>query len=297
MKIICTYSKIQIFLILSGINLLFFSCKNKTADSNDGSIAVAEVADKKLFMQEIESLLGKKMTKEDSFLIIKEYIDNWVQKQIMLKNAEKYDIENSEEINRKLSEYKEDLILYEYQKTLLGEKLDTLIRLDETMEYYQNHPENFELKQNIVRFVFIKVHKSDENKYKFWNKFNKSKPEELTKMAIFAIKSGGNAYIEHDKWVVFDDILKVVPINTYNQENFLNSNRVFKTEDKDFVWFISILDFRIKDNISPFEFVKDKINEIILNKRKIELLNKIEKKLVEKAKKEQIIKINLQQYN
>ncbi|NUM31769.1 MAG: hypothetical protein HUU47_05530 [Bacteroidetes bacterium] len=297
MKIIYPYGKICLLIIISGINFLFYSCKNKTLEKNDESIVVAEVGEKKLTFEEIEGVLGKNMTKEDSFLIIKEYIDNWIQKQIMLKNAEKYEIGNSDEIKKQIDEYREDLVLYEFQRRLLSEKLDTLIRLDETTQYYHNHSENFELKQNIIRFVFIKVHKTDEIKYKLWNKFAKSKPEELTKMAIFAIKSGGNAYIEHDKWVVFDDILKVVPINTYNQENFLNNNRKFKIEDKNFVWLINIIDFRIKDNISPFEFVKDNINEIILNKRKKELLNKIEKELVEKAKKEEIIKINLQQYN
>ena len=288
----------KIFIILIFQLIFLFSCKtDNTSVLNFDNNAIAEVGNKKLYMHEIESILSVKMTKEDSFLMIKEYIDNWVQKQIMLLNAEKYNISINEEFNKRIEDYKEDLILFEYQKKLLGEKLDTLITLKESFEYYKSNSENFELKQNIIKFVFIKVHKTDEKKYNLWSKFLKLKPEEISKMAIFAIKSGGNAYIEYDKWVSFDDIIKAVPITTYNQENFLNNNRKFKTENENFVWFINIIDFKVKDELSPFEFVRDKINEIILNKRKTALLNKIEQGMIEQAKNDKIIKINLQQYN
>lgn len=293
-----TYPKRVLFIFFIGVIIFLISCKSETKKSSESNnIAVAEVGEKKLYMYEIENILGKNMTKEDSFLMIKSFVDNWVQKQLLLLNAEKFEFDNTEEINKKIEEYKEDLILYEFQKKILNENIDTLISIDEAMNYYKENPQNFELKQNIIRFVFIKVKKTDEKKYNLWSKFSKSKPEDLTKLAIFAVKNGGNAYIEYDKWTSFDDVIKAVPINTYNQENFLNNNRIFKTEDEKFFWFINILDFKIKDGISPFEFVQDKINEIIINKRKTVLLNKFENQLIEKAKKDKIVKINLKQYN
>ncbi|MCC6721722.1 MAG: hypothetical protein IT243_05925 [Bacteroidia bacterium] len=293
-----TYPKRVLFIFFIGIIIFLISCKSETKKSSESNnIAVAEVGEKKLYLYEIENILGKNMTKEDSFLLIKSFVDNWVQKQVLLLNAEKFEFDNTEEINKKIEEYKEDLILYEYQKKILNENIDTLISIDEAMNYYKENPQNFELKQNIIRFVFIKVKKTDEKKYNLWSKFSKSKPEDLTKLAIFAVKNGGNANIEYDKWTSFDDVIKAVPINTYNQENFLNNNRIFKTEDEKFYWFINILDFKIKDDISPFEFVQDKINEIIINKRKTVLLNKFENQLIEKAKKDKIVKINLKQYN
>ena len=288
----------KIFIILIFQLIFLFSCKtDNTSVLNFDNNAIAEVGNKKLYMHEIESILSAKMTKEDSFLMIKEYIDNWVQKQIMLLNAEKYNISSNAELNKRIEDYKEDLILFEYQKKLLGENLDTLITYKESLDYYKTNSENFELKQNITKFVFIKVHKTDEKKYNLWNKFLKSKPEELSKMAIFAIRNEGNAFIEYDKWVSFDDIIKAVPINTYNQENFMSNKKKFKIENENFVWFINIIDFKVKDELSPFEFVRDKINEIILNKRKTALLNKIEQGMIEQAKNDKIIKINLQQYN
>jgi hypothetical protein len=111
-----------------------------------------------------------------------------------------------------------------------------------------------------------------------------------------ALKNGGNAFLESEKWVAFDDILKVVPINTYNQESFINNNRLFKIDEEKYTWYVKIIDFRIKDNLSPFEFVEDNIHEILLNKRKVEILNKLENELVLKAIKENQIKVYIPKY-
>jgi hypothetical protein len=261
----------------------------------DGQI-IATAFDQSLTMDEIESMLGPNMNKQDSFFFIKEYIDNWLQKQVILSNAKQSEIEATDEINSKVEDYRQDLILYEYRRKMLAEKMDTNITLAETKAYYSGHPENFELKQNIIRFVFIKMPIALENKYKFWNGFAKADDETLTKVAVTALKAGGNAYLDKEKWLAFDDVLKAVPINTYNQESFINNNRIFKIEEAKFVWFIKIIDFRIKDAVSPFEFVEDNINQVILNKRKVQLMQKLENQLVKKAIKDNKIKIYLPQY-
>ncbi len=289
-------SYIQVFICLYTA-LLFFvlaSCQTKSSEEDDKIVATA--FDKNLTLAEVESLLGSNMTRQDSFFFIKEYIDNWLQKQVILHYADKSNSGSTDEINKKVEDFREDLIAFEYRKKMLSEKLDTNITLKESKDYYLAHPENFELKQNIIRFVFIKMPIALENKYKFWNKFGKADNEDLANIAVVALKNGGNAYLGQNKWVAFDDILKVVPINTYNQESFINNNRLFKIDEIKYVWYIHILDFRIKDTISPFEFVEENINQILLNKRKIGVLEKIENNMLKKAIKDNQVKVHLPNY-
>jgi len=278
--------------LFSGI---FHSCTGKKDDS--GSEIIAKAYDKTLSQSELESLFGPNMNKQDSILIGKGYIENWLKKQVLLQNAYKDNFGSSEEINKKVEAFREDLIAFEYRKKVLYEKLDTNISLKESKDYYAQHPENFELKQNIIRCVFIKMPIALENKYHYWNSFRKASTEQLTQLALTALKNGGNAFMENEKWVSFDDILKVVPINTYNQENFINNNRVFKIDETDFVWYVNILDFRIKDNVSPFDFVEDNIHQILLNKRKVEILDKIEIEMLAKARKDKKINVYLPFYD
>lgn len=274
---------------------IIYSCTGKKEDS--GSEVIAKAYDKKLSQSELESLFGPNMTKQDSILIGKGYIESWLKKQVLLQNAYKDNFGSSDEINKKVEAFKEDLIAFEYRKKVLYEKLDTNISLKESKDYYTLHPENFELKQNIIRCVFIKMPIALENKHHYWNSFRNANTEQLTQLAMTALKNGGNAFMENEKWVSFDDILKVVPINTYNQENFINNNRLFKIDDNNYVWYVNILDFRIKDNVSPFDFVQDNIHQILLNKRKVEILDKIEKEMLAKARKENKINVYLPFYD
>ncbi|MCX6779801.1 MAG: hypothetical protein NT034_01320 [Candidatus Magasanikbacteria bacterium] len=280
--------------IVIGFSLAICACQTKTREDN--STILAKAYDKTLSINEVQSLLGPNMTKQDSFFFIKEYIDNWVQKQVILNNAQQSDIGSTDEIGKKVEDYKNDLIMYEYRKKMISEKLDTNISIAETKEYYNNHPENFELKQNIIRFVFIKMPVSLEKKHNFWSKFGNADDEAITNMAVVALKSGGSAFLDKNKWLAFDDILKVVPINTYDQEDFINNNTLFKIDETNFIWFIHILEFKIKDTVSPFEFVKENITQILLNKRKVNLMEKLENNLVNKAKKADKIKIYLPKY-
>ena len=52
------------------------------------------------------------------------------------------------------------LITYIYEKELINQKLDTIVSETEIAEYYTNHPQNFLLKDNIIKVVYVKVAKN-----------------------------------------------------------------------------------------------------------------------------------------
>jgi hypothetical protein len=84
--------------------------------------------------------------------------------------------------------------------------------------------------------------------------------------------------------------VKEIPINTYNQENFLNNTKVIRLNDNKFVYFVKILDFKIRNSASPLEFERDKIKNIILNKRKVSTVQRYEEELIRKGEENNKIK-------
>ena len=58
-------------------------------------------------------------------------------------------------------------------------------------------------------------------------------------------------------------------------------------EDENFIYFINITDFTLKDAISPLSFEKEKIKTILLNLRTIDLRNKLREDLYNDAIKAQ----------
>lgn len=85
----------------------------------------------------------KDATAEDSAEVAKNYIDNWIKRQLILQVAEKYLTAEQLDIERRVQDYKESLIIYSYENELIQQKLDTVVSQDEIEAYYQQYEENF----------------------------------------------------------------------------------------------------------------------------------------------------------
>ncbi|MEJ0030644.1 MAG: hypothetical protein WDO15_09865 [Bacteroidota bacterium] len=54
-----------------------------------------------------------------------------------------------------------------------------------------------------------------------------------------------------------------------NKVQFLKSNPYYETSDAESMYFFKVDEYKISDNVSPMEFVRAEIKNIILNKRKV----------------------------
>ena len=57
-----------------------------------------------------------------------------------------------------------------------------------------------------------------------------------------------------------------------------------EASDEDFVYFLTIFEYKLIGEVAPLEFVSDRISDIIINKRKITLKKELEKDIYEEAK-------------
>jgi len=63
----------------------------------------------------------------------------------------------------------------------------------------------------------------------------------------------------------------------------LKNNKFIEFKNAPFVYFIYIKDYKVAEEISPLEFEREKIKRIILNKRKLLLIENMESALFERA--------------
>jgi hypothetical protein len=66
-------------------------------------------------------------------------------------------------------------------------------------------------------------------------------------------------------------------VKTYDQEHFLRNNRYIEIPDSAVTFFVNIKGFKIKESLSPLSFERDNIRNLILNKRKLDLIKAMEK--------------------
>lgn len=215
------------------------------------------------------------------FLIQQE--NAWINEQILLKEAQVRLSDSEKDKTKELEEYKNNLMLYSLRENLVLSELDTFVSDEEISKYYKENKANFELKRNIAKILFVKVIKEKyKKKVNKWMKDYSGKNIEL--LNKYCREQALNYYLSDSTWLLFDDIWKEIPISkTYNRERFLNSNKFLTFEEGDYIYLLKILDFRIKNDLSPLEFEQDKIKQIVLNKRRISLIKEKEKELIRQA--------------
>lgn len=253
---------------------LIFSCSNNTSKKQDDK-TVARVGDAYLYASDLKEIGSKDISSKDSIEKVRTFINNWIHETLLLQHAEMNLSEDKKKFDKMVEDYRKSLITYEYESELVKQKLDTLVNDDEIEKYYNDNKSNFELKDNIIKVIYVKVRKKAPKveKVKEWYKSSVIKDKDL--LSNYCYQYADNFYLDENTWLLFDDVLKEIPIKLYDKEAYLQNNRSIEVQDSTHYYFVNIKGFMTKNSISPLSFEKKNIRNIILNKRKVELIKKM----------------------
>ncbi len=275
----------RIMYMLFACSCLFvISCNTNNTSEKKAPQELAEVLDKKLFMQDLQGLIPANTPAEDSITIIEAYINNWIRENLLLTRAELNLSAELKDFNKQLEDYRKSLLIYAYERELINQKLDTLVSENEIAAYYDQHKNNFELKETIVKALFIKVRKNAPQLDKFRKSLRASDEESQQKVRTYCIQHTETYHLDTASWFLLDDLLQMLPVEIYDVEKFLKQGKVIELEDTDFFYFIKPGAYKIKNNLSPLSFVSDDIRNIILNQRKLKLIADLRNELYENAR-------------
>lgn len=269
--------------------LIISSCGKKS--SGDAESLVARVNEKELHISDLKLVVPPNTSAEDSTRLVKAYINNWVRTNLLIDKAEANLSDDQKDVEQQLEDYRNSLIIYTYEKEIVRQNLDTVVSDKEIEEYYNKNQKDFELKDNIVKVNYVKLEKKSEALPRIKKVFYSEKPEDRETLESLCRVNAVNYYLDDQSWLLFNDLLKEIPIKTYNEEQFLQNNRAVEMQDSAYIYMVNILNFRIKDAVSPLGFERENIRNIILNKRKLNLISKMKDDLYEEALKKKQVEV------
>jgi hypothetical protein len=270
--------------------ILLISCNNKTVQTK--RIALAKIGDVILYYDEIPKLLQPGITQQDSAANIQNYINKWAKKELLFMKAEQnLSAELKNEIEKQLHETRANLVIYQYQRQMMLEKMDTTISEGEIESYYATNEKNFHLNSNIVKALFIKVPVETPgiDKIRLWARSNEQK--DLQQLESYCYQFAEKYDDFNEDWVTMDKLSVELPQDIVNQDEFLKWNTWFETKDSSSVYMISIRDYRLRYSLAPFEYVRNDIKSIILNNRRFDFLQSLENGIYNEAIKDNTFKI------
>lgn len=245
---------------------------------------VARVNDVFLYEDELSGVTADNVSKEDSVVRATTYINNWVRKQLLISEALKTIDINEVEVERKILEYRYSLIGYEYQNFYIKQNLDDSVSAQEVQAYYNEHIDNFILKQNIIRGTFLIVPKGAPRINRVKELVTSGKEKDMGELKSYCLSFSTAYHLSDSLWMEFDKLVVGSPLSEIpNKVQFLKNNTYYETADADSYYFLKVDEYKISDNVSPIEFVRGEIANIILNKRKVELVKKLEDEVYENA--------------
>jgi len=245
---------------------------------------VARVLDHYLYPEDLEGIVGAGISKEDSANLIERYINSWARKQLLINEAAAKIDFNEAELERKILDYRYALMVYEFEKQYVNNELNPNLTSEDIHKYYEANKDKFELKQNIIRGIYVKVPSQAPriSQVKKW--IQSDKTQDIEDLKSYCLRFATSYSLEDSIWLNFDEIIKNTPLVAItNKVEFLKQNDFVESKDDEFDYFIRIKEYKITDEISPLAFVEDQIRNIIINKRKVELAKNLEEEVFNKA--------------
>lgn len=262
--------------------LLILSCDFNT-ELNDNIIA--RVGDKTLSKEDLINKLPKIVNSEDSIIISNKIINNWALNQLLIDNAEiNLSNEEVEKIEKISSDYYNDLLISTYKNKVASYNSDTLVLDDEISEYYDSNFENFLLYEDIIKGRYVKLNKNNFNLNEIKRRFRRFNEQDLTFFDSISLQLL-NYSLNDTIWVNKDLFFNKIPVLKDEEiERIVKKTLYVVKEDSLDVYLIKINDFIDINDKAPLDYIYNRIEELIKNKKKVDFIKKFETETIENAK-------------
>lgn len=253
------------------IIFFYFSCSFMEEQSSGDNI-IAKVGNKFLYAEDIsyEKSMG------DSIMIFNQQVNNWIKKQLIIQNAFQ-NLEIKQNINKKVDKYKDDLILFEFEKYLFSNNKSFEINTKDIESYYNENINDFILPYNLVKTLYAKVPVNAPSINSFRRDILNYPKSDLEDIKSYCYQFAEKSYLEDTLWIKFEDLIINTPFpREIDKKEFLKYRKFYEFNDNGFIHFIRVLDKKIVGDFSPISFEADIINTILINNRKKELFDKLQ---------------------
>lgn len=278
-------------IILVSISLFLLNACSDYNSSNNQE-AVAQSGSKLLYANELTLNLNNDISVEDSISIVRNYIDRWIKKELLLSKAEENLTEEFKtEIDKKLEETRANLMIFEYEQQMMFQRMDTIVSIEEINSYYDSNLNNFLLSNDLLKTLFLKVPIEAPNINRVRNWYKSDNQQDMNDLESYAYQFAEKFDDFSEAWINISILSRELPEVIENTNRFLRDRKYYEFSDLEFFYFIEIRDFRLKGAIAPLDYVKNDIRTIILNNRKIEFLQELENGIYNEGLRDNSFKI------
>lgn len=242
---------------------------------------LARVYDKYLYASDIsDDVFGT--SSSDSAMLMRVYIDKWVQTQLLLRLAELNLSDADKDVSHELENYRTSLLVFKYEQEYINQKMDTTFTDDDVLRYYEDNRESFVLDKNIAKALYIKLRKEAPQVKRIRELYRSSHEQDLQMLDNLAYQAAIKYDYFGDRWVDIDMILQQLPpaASPALYMNQVRSQGHIDIEDGEFAYLVNFKEVMRRGEIMPYEYSSDQIRTIMLNTRRNGVIRELERNVM-----------------
>ena len=266
---------------ISFLLLLIISACN--LPTNDESDAVARVGENYLFSSDLQDQIGPRYN-GDSLQIANRLIDDWAEQLLYLKKAEiNLNATEKKRLDKLVRTYRNDLYVKTYKDMAIQSQLDSVVDQVEIQDYFEQNKANFRTNKDLLRGRYVRVRNENFNLStirRSLRRFN-----DLDKIFLDSIALQFTTYSMNDSiWVQASQFFNRLPsISERRYKNFLKNNSFFELQDSLEVYLVVVEEVVLRNELAPLEYVMPTLKQILINKRKLELMRQFDREIIEEG--------------
>ncbi|WP_010134206.1 hypothetical protein [Ochrovirga pacifica] len=271
-------------LIIGMFLFLLVGCKNNNDKATNN--IVAKVYNYTLTKEELKKHIPITNSIVDSLKVTQQYIEAWAKQKLLYQNA-LINLDNTEELDQMVADYKQDLYVSYYKNALVNQKLDTMVVQQEIDTFYVRNKANFRLNETLIQFKYIHLEPDTRKKYALKKLFLSQDPLDKNEL-LNEYDVLEDYYLNDSTWVslksVYDERPEFPLLTEYQltkEDRFIEVSLADKS-----IYYIYLNKILKDGEIAPLEYVKPTIKNIVLHKNKLKFFNQMEQILIEDAVKQ-----------
>lgn len=247
-----------------------------------GRNAMVQVGTDVLYEEDVLKVLPLGLSENDSMEFVHRYIDNWIQDVLFYEKA-KRNVPDTREIDQLVENYRRSLFEHEYQRSLVRQKLQSEISLQQIDSFYTANQDLFELDHTVVKGLFLIVPSKSRDLDRFRELCGCADDDCFEEMEKLSIRNAARCEFFYDSWRSAQEILMMIPVGSGIGESEIEAGGRYEFADGDNVYLLNVSEIVPKGGVEPLENVSGRIRGLLTNRNEVEYVRSIKEKLYSQA--------------
>ncbi|MEC8536795.1 MAG: peptidyl-prolyl cis-trans isomerase [Bacteroidota bacterium] len=221
---------------------------------------------------------------QDSLIQIQNIINDWATQQLLQDGAlVNLEAQKQKEFETLVKDYKRDLLTSAYLEAMTKQNLDTIISNHELELAYKQNKELFKLKEDLIKLRYINHNLNMSNSNEIKRRFKRYNAEDRAILDTISLQF--NSFFLNDSvWINSNQVIsKIGPLQKGFNKVLLKKQNFIQLKDSLGLYLMQVKDVLEKGQQAPLAYVTPTLKQIIINKRKLKLVNQLKSEIVNDA--------------